>query len=81
MIVALVDADAGGASNAGTGLVSALLSVFCVLPKPYIAKPCQRMSRLFPQAGFAVYRAEVGGEHGVAGLDHRRARGMITIAS
>ncbi len=70
-----------GASNAGTGSVSALLTVFCVLPKPYIAKPCQRMSRLLPQAGFAVNRARSAASIASRAWAIVAPRGMITIAS
>ena len=55
-----------GASNAGTGFASALLTVFSVLPKPYIATPaCAR--RCFPirpslPSGAAIVGPPGGGD-------------------
>jgi hypothetical protein len=39
---------ARGEEKSGTGLVSALLTVFWYWPKPRIAKPCQRRSSFAP---------------------------------
>ena len=65
-----------GDEKSGTGSVSALLTVFCVWPKPRIAKPCQRMSWLAPPK-----RARSAASIASRAWTIVVPRGMITIAS